>query len=243
MKLEDITDFYTKTIKTDEIKKNILSASKLVKQTAKQYMFNLKNEASFKANTWALIGTAAEALAFNKLLPEMEGSIPCDDFSIRFTVDGIKYDKTNETITGYEHKIVLEDKPADYYIKKSILQSILYHAFLLKINKLESAFFVKENRHKIKYKKIDGYFLVFTSLKNVYTYEIPYDKDIFEKVKKFYIAKAKRVFESTNKDNWDLVKEWDAKYKDKDYNTILTEDYHKKIIGSKEILFANKKRS
>lgn len=197
-----------------------VSASKLIKQSAKQIVyFNLKWKRYRQrkpVTDGEKEGSEQQLKVSTSKFIEMRGTYELGNILIFFAFDEIIVN--GEDVLIIEHKSMDNNEIEDWYLHYSIIQVAFYSSLAKDIDDYYTACFLRKT-HKTNYLNLRGkkrcYKLIFTHECNtIIEYEI---KPIFpEKIIDFYIGKLN----STLNNSYDEAVEWDNLYKRKEWDCL-----------------------
>jgi hypothetical protein len=186
------------------------SASQLIKCSASQLLYFKSKNVKQTVTPQQLRGDAhaKQIVQKHKASDERRGIIKLDDFIIIFCIDMLKNNLAVEIKN-------VEGEYEDWYLKTSILQATFYFTMLLQCKTLDTP----------KFKIKEGYKQEITHLPKDISFELWFGNDKYQifsdyNVFSFYKKKAEIIYNSFNPLNYDKVREFDKKYKHKEFEHL-----------------------
>lgn len=188
-----------------------ISASELVKRSASQLLYKEVKKIEYKVTKGQIQGNlySKEIVEKENASEEKRGIIQLDDTNILFfCVDMVKDNKLVEIkmvndMSNYE----------DWYLKISLIQATFYCSLCKDVKTLDTP----------KFKKKEGYKQEIINIPKNFSYELWFGKDRYkvynnQKIKDHYIEKALLVSNSVESRDFNSCKEFDLKYKFKEFS-------------------------
>lgn len=192
------------------------SAAELVKKSASQITYFMMKKLQREVTERQFRGEkyADEIALREEASQEKRGIIQKDDFIIFFCIDIVK----NKNIF-IEVKMVEDEHYEKWYLESSIVQSCLYATLLDEVKYLDTP----------KFRKKEGFKQEVIEVPSKKVFQLWFGNEVYEvkpnrKVMVHYMQKAQAIVDSLSKKSFDICREFDAKYKHKEFQ-ILTPKY------------------
>ena len=215
--LENLKDIINKEeLSSNELASNRLFASKLVKMSAKQYAFTQLKPEPYKTTLRSLLSNTFGDIVLQGFQTEFGNNLDIgNDLKLYFSCDGIKINE--DVLHIVEHKLISKDDDVnEYVINMAKNQLYLYSSLVNKCKFLKKSKFTNIVADDIDISHINKIMctMIITTFENVYFYT--FENNIVKDVLIYYSEKAYHIKDTYMTGNWDNIKAFSDKYKEKE---------------------------